>query len=329
MSGDTSKGGITAASASGTNMAYLSARRQRTESGVSAAGRLPETGLPARPLTELDVSHEAKSGIYWCYMQPQEKPSFTPQLLADLEEMQHALKRLARNGSDALPQYYVLGSKVPGIFNLGGDLLLFADKIRRRDRHALQHYAEACIHVLYNNAVSFELPIVTIALVQGDALGGGFEAALSCDIIIAERGTRFGLPEVLFNLFPGMGAYSFLSRKLGAAKAEKMILSGRIYTAEELHQLDLVEVLAEPGTGEAATRDFISRNRRRHNAQTSVFEAGRRVSPISYGELHQVTELWVEAALRLTEVDLRKMERLSSAQSRRWTPPLQAAANSA
>lgn len=281
------------------------------------------------PLTELVVSHEEASGIYWCHMSPQDKPSFTPRLLADLEEMQHSLKRLAHQGSKALPQYYILASKVPGIFNLGGDLMLFAEKIRRRDRAALTHYAEACIHVLYNNAVSFELPIVTVALVQGDALGGGFEAALSCDVIIAEKGTRFGLPEVLFNLFPGMGAYSFLSRKLGTAKAEKMILSGKIFTAEELHEMDLVELLAEPGEGEAATRDYISRNKRRHNALCSVFDAGRRVSPISYGELHQVIEIWVEAALRLGEVDLRKMERLTSAQMRRWTAPAPPSANRA
>ena len=58
---------------------------------------------------------------------------------------------------------------------------------------------------------SFNLPFTTISLVQGDALGGGFEAALCGDIIIAEKQARFGFPEVLFNLFPGMGAYNSCS----------------------------------------------------------------------------------------------------------------------
>lgn len=51
-------------------------------------------------------------------------------------------------------------------------------------------------------------------MVQGDAFGGGLEFALSSNILVAEQGTRLGFPEILFNLFPGMGAYTFLYRKV-------------------------------------------------------------------------------------------------------------------
>jgi DSF synthase len=273
----------------------------------------------------LSVAIEPRHGTYWCHMAPRERPSFTPGLLADLADMQRGLVRMFNDGVPI--RYYVLASGLPGIFNLGGDLTVLADRVRARDRDSLVRYARACIDVLYNNAVSFNLPVVTVALVQGDALGGGFEAALSCDVIVAEKGTRFGLPEVLFNLFPGMGAYSFLSRRLGAAAAEKMILSGRIFTAEELHEMNLVQVLAEPQMGEQAARDFIERGSKRHNAQSAIFRAGRRIAPLPFDELRDVTEVWVDAALNLGETDLRKMERLTMAQNRRWTgqPPLAAA----
>src|SRR3712207_4090014 len=102
-----------------------------------------------------------------------------------------------------------------------------------------------------------DLPVITVALVQGDALGGGFECALAHDLIVAERSAKFGLPEVLFNLFPGMGAYSFLSRRIGRQAAERMILSGRVHTAEELHEMGLVDVLAPDGEGEEAVLDFV------------------------------------------------------------------------
>lgn len=269
----------------------------------------------------LTVDFDPKRSTYWCHMRPQDRPSFTPGLLADLADMQRSLGLMFSAGR-APVQYYVLGSRLAGIFNLGGDLTVLASKIRERDRASLVRYARACIDVLYNNHVSFNLPVVTVALVQGDALGGGFEAALSCDVIVAEKGARFGLPEVLFNLFPGMGAYSFLSRRIGAARAEKLILSGRIYTAEELHEMDVVQVLAEHGEGEKATRDYIDRNSRRHNAQSAVYRTGRRVNPISYEEFREVTDIWVEAALNLREPDLRKMERLTSAQNRRWSAEL-------
>jgi DSF synthase len=293
-----------------------------------ASRQADQTASPQRDLksyNNLNVQLDGRSRAYWCYMRPVARPSFTPELLADLADMQRSLK-LMFSGGDQPVRYYVLGSALPGIFNLGGDLTVLAARIRERDRPSLVRYARACIDVLYNNAISFNLPVVTVALVQGDALGGGFEAALSCDVIVAEKGARFGLPEVLFNLFPGMGAYSFLARRLGAAKAERMILSGRIYTAEELHEMDLVHVLAEPGLGEQAVRDYIDRSGRRHNAQSSVFRVGRRVAPLSYDELGDVTEIWVDAALNLRESDLRKMERLTAAQNRRWSGTTRAAA---
>jgi DSF synthase len=296
---------------------HVGAVRSFFGSNRTIAEQSPEE---ASPFENLNIAIEQKSRTFWCYMRPQERPSFTPALLADLADMQRSISAMFAGG-DAPIRYYVLASELPGIFNLGGDLTVLADKIRKQDRASLVRYARACIDVLYNNAVSFNLPVVTVALVQGDALGGGFEAALSCDVIVAERGARFGLPEVLFNLFPGMGAYSFLARRLDGARAERMILSGRIYSAEELYEMGLVQHLAEPGHGEMSVRDFIERSGRRHNAQSAVFRVGRRVSPLSYDELRDVTELWVEAALNLRESDLRKMMRLTAAQNRRWQPP--------
>jgi DSF synthase len=153
--------------------------------------------------------------------------------------------------------------------------------------------------------------------VQGDALGGGFEGALSFNVIVAERSARFGLPEVLFNLFPGMGAYSFISRKLDAASAERMILSGQIYTAEQLHKMGLIDVLAEDGQGEAAVRDYITRNAKHHTVQRSIRAVRNRVIRLTLAELRDVADIWVDQALTLEESDLRKMERLRAAQDRR------------
>jgi DSF synthase len=161
--------------------------------------------------------------------------------------------------------------------------------------------------------------VITIALVQGDALGGGFEHALSFDMIVAERSAKLGLPEILFNLFPGMGAYSFLSRRMDRARAEAMILSGRIYTAEELYELGVVDVLAEDGQGQQAVQNYVNRHHRKFNAHRASYQARRRVNPVTLEELRDVVDIWAEAALNLTEADLHKMDRLRAAQDRRLT----------
>jgi len=307
----------------------LALDRVREEAGRAGTELTPALAeAAAERFDELEVEIEPGTKTYWSYMRPRERPSFTMGLLSDLARSQQSIKRLFSDAPETADQplrFYVLASRLPGVFNLGGNLSLFAQRIRQRDRGSLTAYARACIEVLYTNSVSFDRPVVTIALVQGDALGGGFEAALSCDVIIAERGAKFGLPEILFNLFPGMGAYSFLSRKLGAARAEELILSGQTFGTEEMHAMGLVHVMAEPGQGKHAVRAYIERNTRRHSAHCGIYRAGRAVNPLAFEELIRVADLWVDAALRLGEADLRVMERLVARQDRRGSPYLLAA----
>ncbi|HMG50582.1 MAG TPA: crotonase/enoyl-CoA hydratase family protein [Inquilinus sp.] len=266
-------------------------------------------------VVELDPADKT----YWCYMQPQGRPSFTPDLLNDISDMQRSIQRMfaERSDEEAPVRYFVFASGLPGIYSLGGDLGLFADKIRDRNRAALRRYAHIAIEAIHRNHVAFDTPVVTMALVQGDALGGGFECALSLDMIVAERSAKMGLPEILFNLFPGMGAYSFLSRRIGAIATEKMITSGRIYTAEELHEIGVVDVLAEDGKGAETVREYVAEHGRKHNAHRALYQARRRVNPIPLDELRDVVDIWVEACLGLGEADLRKMGRLTAAQDRR------------
>jgi DSF synthase len=112
-----------------------------------------------------------------------------------------------------------------------------------------------------------------------------------------------------------MGAYSLLSRRVGGAKAEQMILSGQLYSAEELYELGIVDILAEKGDGELAVLDYIKRAERAANGYRAMREVKDLCNPITYQELLDITTIWVEAALRLDKRDLRMMERLVSRQN--------------
>ena len=281
--------------------------------------------LPSRTYETVDTSVDADRRAFWCRLNPQGRPCFSPGLLRDIAAMHGSIEARFRAAGTAPAQapfrYFVCGSSIPGIFNLGGDLGLFRTLIAAGDLDALKRYGHAAVEAIHRNHTALNLPMVTIALVQGDALGGGFECALAHDVIIAEKSAKFGLPEVLFNLFPGMGAYSFLSRRLGRAAAEKMILSGRIYTADELHEMGLVHTVVPDGEGEAAVNAYIDANSRFHNAHHATYKAGRRVDPVTLDELREVVDGWAEAALRLSDSDLRRMARLAGAQDRRIAAP--------
>ena len=289
--------------------------------GDSVDDTYPTWLRKAGVLTEIDVHIDENLRIAWLYMHPRGRPSFTTSMLGELHAVADLMEQaFAHRSSDTdLPiRYVVLGSRVPGIYNLGGDLALFRQLIEEGDSERLRKYAHMCVKSTLRVDSGFNLPMCMIALVQGDALGGGFEAALSHDVIIAEKSAKFGLPEILFNLFPGMGAYNFLSRKIGPAHAERMILSGKVYTAEELHDMGIIDEIAEDGEGETATEEYVARFERSRGARSAILRSRKLLNPVTEEDMIAIADLWVETAMALQPQDLRKMQHLAKAQERRW-----------
>ena len=275
-----------------------------------------------RANAQYQTEYEPATGTVWGYFNPKGIACYSLGLLKDMRAHDERLAanrgRVEVEGEMREINYYVTGSRTPRVFNLGGDLALFVLLIKSRDREALAHYAKLCIDIIYPRSQSFFSQTLTkIALVQGDALGGGFECALASDLIVAEESAQLGFPEILFNLFPGMGAYSLLSRRIGMRAAEELILSGRVLPAAELHEMGVVDVLAKDGEGPSAVRDWIAKNSKHRNGMQAAARAKKIVHPVTREELDAITEVWVDAAFRLADRDLKMMSRIVRAQMRR------------
>lgn len=272
----------------------------------------------------LRTRDDSGNGVFWCHMhadlaaQPG-RACFKPALIDEILHYQQSLADKLRveqaNGANEL-SHVVLASD-SDVFNLGGDLELFCHAIRNKDRHSLLGYARQCVRGVHAFHVGLGAGAHSIALVQGDALGGGFEAALSCHTIVAEEGVGMGLPEVLFDLFPGMGAYSFLSKRIAPHQAEKMMLEGNIFSSDELYKMGLVDVLVPRGQGMQAVDDVIRKNRRIPHARAAMHRVRAMSQPVTMEEMMAITEVWVDTALQLGDKSLRTMERLVRAQYRR------------
>ncbi|MET8244925.1 enoyl-CoA hydratase-related protein [Streptomyces sp. NPDC005202] len=104
-----------------------------------------------------------------------------------------------------------------------------------------------------------ELPMPTIAAVHGYALGGGFELALSCDVIVADRTAVVGLPEVSVGVIPGGGGTQLLPRRVGASRAAELIFTARRVDADEARELGLVDRLVEEGRDREEALELASR----------------------------------------------------------------------
>ncbi len=97
---------------------------------------------------------------------------------------------------------------------------------------------------LFRRMERLEFP--TIAAVNGFALGGGCELAMSCDIILASEKAKFGQPEVGLGITPGFSGTQRLPRRVGVAKAKELIFSGRMVKADEAERIGLVNAVYAP-----------------------------------------------------------------------------------
>ncbi|HEY5851023.1 MAG TPA: crotonase/enoyl-CoA hydratase family protein [Lysobacter sp.] len=269
----------------------------------------------------LRVVEETERGVYWCHMHagavPGRRACFSMDLVDDIIQYQRGLGDRLRAGAGSRGLSHVVLASDADAFNLGGDLDLFCRLIRAGDREGLLTYARQCVRGVHAFHDGLGAGAHSIALLQGDALGGGFEAALSCHTIVAEEDVLMGLPEVLFDLFPGMGAYSFLCKRVTPHVAEKLMLEGNMFTSQEMHRMGLVDVLVPRGAGVAAVEDVIRGNLRIPHARAAMHQVRQMTQAVSLDEMMRITEVWVDTALQLGDKSLRTMDRLVRAQERR------------
>ena len=266
---------------------------------------------------EISVRYDVHHKAIWCYFNPAPRPCFSLKMLQEIKQLQQSIITYFKNRSSATEppiRYQIYCSQVPGVFNLGGDLALFSKLIKDKNHQLLSEYAKQCIELCYFNAVNLNLPLTTIALVEGMALGGGFEMALSSNILVATEDAEMGFPEIRFNLFPGMGAYSFLARRCGMATTDRMLTSGAIFNATELSDLGIVHHLVKNDNSQEGVKKFIRQHQRLGNGHRALQQVRQCFHPVNYQELSDIVDIWVEAAIRLENKDLRMMDRLVKAQ---------------
>lgn len=194
--------------------------------------------------TQLSAYYEEGRRTMWMMLRAQPRPSFNHALIEEIMNLSYAAQR-----SGLKIDFWVTGSLVPSMFNAGGDLGFFVDCIQNNRREALRAYARACVDCIHAAARGFDTGAVSLAMIEGSALGGGFEAALAHHFILAQNNARMGFPEIAFNLFPGMGGYSLVARRSGMKLAEELICEGESHSAEWFETRGLVDKVFQPGEG--------------------------------------------------------------------------------
>lgn len=221
--------------------------------------------------------------------------------LEELETFAAALPELAE-GAHAL----IIHSTTKAGFSAGADLRELYEGSRGMEKsEAVRGVREFLrrIHGVMNTLDA--APLTTIAAVHGVTFGGGFELALVCDIIIADRMARFCFPELRLGLIPGFGGIPRLKRDLGNAVVRDLLLTGRSFNVMKAQQIGLVSQIAAEGEAlrlARATAAQVGKFDRRTSIAAKEF-----VKPIPYEELKREIEIFCELfAQPAVEEGLRK-----------------------
>jgi enoyl-CoA hydratase/carnithine racemase len=215
-------------------------------------------------------------------------------MLADLEQFVAAMQTLAPETSACI----IYSERKHG-FSAGADLRELyhgAAQLSEKERlFSVRSFLER-IHAAFNAIDA--APFVTIAAVHGVCFGGGFELALTCDIIVADKMARFAFPELRLGIIPGFGGIPRLKRDLGNAFVRDLLLTGRSINAARAQSVGLVAQLAAEGEALRIARTTA--------AQIAKFDgvtraaAKRFIKPIPHEDLRREIDLFCELLARPT-----------------------------
>jgi len=234
------------------------------------------------------ISWERKHGVIELALHREPCNELGSLSLGELERFAAALETL-KEDSHAL----IIHSELKSGFCAGADLRELQRRSQEMEKsdavRGVREFLER-IHRVLNSIDA--APLSTIAVVHGVTFGGGFELALACDLIIADKMARFCFPELRLGLIPGFGGIPRLKRDLGNAVVRDLLLTGRSFNASKAQQIGLVSQVVAEGEALRVARDTAAQLGKFARHTTAV--AKKFIKPIPYDELKQEIDLFCD-----------------------------------
>ncbi len=241
---------------------------------------------PAANWTGKTMSYEVNDGLVELILHRAPCNEIGSQSLEDLERFCEALQSIEQN-THAL----IIRSDLKCGFSAGADLRELYERSQAMEKEKAAKGVRDFLERIHRALNSIDAaPFTTIAAVHGVVFGGGFELALACDLIIADKTARFAFPELRLGLIPGFGGIPRLKRDIGNAVVRDLLLTGRSFNSTKAQQIGLVSQVVSDGEALQAARATA--------AQIAKFDRGTStaakqfIKPIPHEELEREIELF-------------------------------------
>lgn len=285
-------------------MEAIQKETNRENASASAAEKTSAGVCPSAPL-----SWTVADGVIELALHRAPCNELGSQSLDELEKFAADLQRL-QGEAHAL----IIYSELKSGFCAGADLRELYHRARAMEKHraieGVRDFLERIHRVL--NLID-ACPLTTIAAVHGVTFGGGFELALACDLIVADKMARFCFPELRLGLIPGFGGIPRLKRDVGNAVVRDLLLTGRSFNSAKAQQIGLVSQVVGEGQSLPAARATAAQLAKFDRATASA--AKRFIKPLPLDELRREIDLFCELFARPeVEAGLQKFVESNDAQ---------------
>ncbi|MGH9495083.1 MAG: enoyl-CoA hydratase/isomerase family protein [Candidatus Sulfotelmatobacter sp.] len=238
------------------------------------------------------LSWDMKDGVIELALHREPLNEISAATLDELETFVAALDSLSRE-SHAL----IIHSSLKGGFSAGADLRELYGWIQQYGQNEVANHAREYLNRIHAMMNALDTcPLTTIAAVHGVTFGGGFELALTCDLIIADKLARFCFPELRLGLIPGFGGIPRLKRDLGNAVVRDLLLTGRSFNTTKAQQIGLVSQIVGEGEALRAARATAAQLAKFDRVTSSA--AKRFIKPIPADELREEIDIFCELLSR-------------------------------
>lgn len=212
------------------------------------------------------------------------------------------------------PHYIIWTSAIESIFCLGLDLKYILELIKHQDESNLRQYIQRCADVLFINYHNLELPVINIAVINGNAFGGGIDFALSSDVVFAKDGIDCGLSTSEAGILPSVGLpYYFF--KFNGNDLEEKIINQNTQSLDQLLKNHAVNYHYKDDPGQVLS-DFISRSSEHFLTYACTYRVKKKSSQLKQSFINDFINMWLASALNLTTKEILGLEKMAEIQAK-------------
>ena len=211
--------------------------------------------------------------------------------------------------------FYFSGDLTKNVYSLGGDLNFFINTINEKKFNNLKDFMLTMVDLLDLGTTYTKKNSLSVTIVNGLCLSGGFTMALAFDVIVADEEAIFGFPTAKQGLFTGIGTFELLRRKIGEEKASEILLSGKTYTAKEMFDFGLIDLITPKETALKKIEKIIENNGLNNMIEQKI-KQNKLFQDITRKDFLNSVEICLDRMKLLTNKQLRVMKLMLIKQKR-------------